>query len=385
MKSDDKPYVWQRNDWPHWVYDRKRLALPLAQLHLAQGYLLGRMHDLGLNLRDQATLRILTEEVLKTSEIEGETLKLDSVRSSIARRLGVDIGALAPADRYVDGVVDMVLDATRGHNIPLTTERLFGWHAAMFPTGYSSLTKIRVGQWRDDAQGPMQVVSGPMHRQKVHYEAPPAVLLDAEVGNFLNWFNLDNLRVDNQDDPVVKAGLAHLWFVTVHPFEDGNGRIARAVGDMALARAEKSAQRFYSLSAQIQREREEYYDRLEATQKGDLDITAWLEWFLGCLLRAIQSADETLAQVLAKARFWQHWAGMPLNDRQIKLLNKLLDGFDGKLTSSKWAAIGKCSQDTALRDITELMERGVLKKSEASGRSTSYELMPSGDHARDQT
>ena len=384
MESDDKRYVWQRNDWPHWVYDHKRLAPLLAQLHLKQGYLLGRMHDLGLDLRNQATLRILTEDVLKTSEIEGETLKLDSVRSSIARRLGVDIGALAPADRHVDGVVDMVLDATRGHNIPLTTERLFGWHAAIFPTGYSSLTKIRVGQWRDDAQGPMQVVSGPMHRQKVHYEAPPAVLLDAEMGNFLNWFNLDNFRVnkltvDSQDDPVVKAGLAHLWFVTVHPFEDGNGRIARAVGDMALARAEKSAQRFYSLSAQIQREREEYYDRLVATQKGDLDCTAWLEWFLGCLLRAIQSADETLAQVLAKARFWQHWAGTPLNDRQIKLLDKLLDGFDGKLTSSKWAAIGKCSQDTALRDITQLLERGVLKKSEASGRSTSYELMPSGD------
>ena len=385
MKSDDKRYVWQRNDWPHWFYDHKRLAPLLAQLHLAQGYLLGRMHDLGLDLRDQATLRILTEDVLKTSEIEGETLKLDSVRSSIARKLGVDIGALAPADRHVDGVVDMVLDATRGHNIPLTTERLFGWHAAMFPTGYSSLTKIRVGQWRDDAQGPMQVVSGPMHRQKVHYEAPPAALLDAEMGNFLNWFSMDNLSVDSQDDPVVKAGLAHLWFVTVHPFEDGNGRIARAVGDMALARAEKSAQRFYSLSAQIQREREEYYDRLEATQKGDLDVTAWLEWFLGCLLRAIQSSNKTLAQVLAKARFWQHWAGMPLNDRQIKLLNKLLDGFDGKLTSSKWAAIGKCSQDTALRDITELMERGVLKKSEASGRSTSYELMPSGDQACDQT
>ena len=378
MKSDDKRYIWQRNDWPHWVYDHKRLAPLLAQLHLARGYLLGRMHDLGLDLRNQATLRILTEDVLKTSEIEGETLKLDSVRSSIARRLGVDIGALAPADRHVDGVVDMVLDATRGHNIPLTMERLFGWHAAMFPTGRSSLTKIRVGQWRDDAQGPMQIVSGPMHRQKVHYEAPPAVLLDAEMGDFLNWFNLDS-----QDDPIVKAGLAHLWLVTVHPFEDGNGRIARAVGDMALARAEKSAQRFYSLSAQIQREREEYYDRLEATQKGDLDCTAWLEWFLGCLLRAIQSADETLAQVLAKARFWQHWAGTPLNDRQIKLLNKLLDGFDGKLTSSKWAAIGKCSQDTALRDITELMERGVLKKSEASGRSTSYELMPAGDQARD--
>lgn len=390
MKSDDTRYVWQRNDWPHWVYDHKRLAPLLAKLHLKQGYLLGRMHDLGLDLRNQATLRILTEDVLKTSEIEGETLKLDAVRSSIARRLGVDIGALAPADRHVDGVVDMVLDATRGHNIPLTAERLFGWHAAMFPTGYSSLTKIRVGQWRDDAQGPMQVVSGPMHQQKVHYEAPPAVLLDAEMGDFLNWFNLDNLRVnklsvDNQDDPVVKAGLAHLWFVTVHPFEDGNGRIARAVGDMALARAEKSAQRFYSLSAQIQREREEYYDRLEATQKGDLDVTTWLEWFLGCLLRAIQSADETLAQVLAKARFWQHWAGTPLNDRQIKLLNKLLDGFDGKLTSSKWAAIGKCSQDTALRDITQLLDRGVLKKSAASGRSTCYELMPSDDQARDQT
>jgi len=379
MKSNDKRYIWQQTGWPHWGYDHKRLAPLLAQLHLAQGYLLGRMHDLGLGLRDQATLRILTEDVLKTSEIEGETLKPDSVRSSIARRLGVDIGALAPADRHADGVVDMVLDATRGHHMPLTTERLFGWHAAMFPTGYSSLTKIRVGQWRDDAQGPMQVVSGPMHRQQVHYEAPPADRLDAEIGDFLDWFN-----ADNQDDPVVKAGLAHFWFVTVHPFEDGNGRIARAVGDMALARAEKSGQRFYSLSAQIQRERKEYYDRLEATQKGDLDVTTWLEWFLGCLLRAIQSTDETLAQVLAKARFWQHWAGTPLNDRQIKLLNRLHDGFDGKLTSSKWAAIGKCSQDTALRDITELLERGVLKRSEASGRSTSYELMPFGDRFGDR-
>jgi Fic family protein len=379
MKSNDKRYIWQQTGWPHWGYDHKRLAPLLAQLHLAQGYLLGRMHDLGLGLRDQATLRILTEDVLKTSEIEGETLKPDSVRSSIARRLGVDIGALAPADRHADGVVDMVLDATLGHHMPLTTERLFGWHAAMFPTGYSSLTKIRVGQWRDDAQGPMQVVSGPMHRQQVHYEAPPADRLDAEIGDFLDWFN-----ADNQDDPVVKAGLAHFWFVTVHPFEDGNGRIARAVGDMALARAEKSGQRFYSLSAQIQRERKEYYDRLEATQKGDLDVTTWLEWFLGCLLRAIQSTDETLAQVLAKARFWQHWAGTPLNDRQIKLLNGLHDGFDGKLTSSKWAAIGKCSQDTALRDITELLERGVLKRSEASGRSTSYELMPFGDRFGDR-
>ncbi|MFN7352467.1 MAG: Fic family protein, partial [Burkholderiales bacterium] len=336
--------------------------------------LLGRMHDLGLDVRDRATLRILTEDVLKTSEIEGEKLNPDSVRSSIARRLGVDIGALAPSDRHVDGVVDMVLDATQRHNTPLTAERLFGWHAAMFPTGYSSLTKIRVGQWRNDALGPMQVVSGPIHRQKVHYAAPPAHFLDAEMGDFLTWFNLDQ-----KHDPVIKAGLAHLWFVTIHPFEDGNGRIARAVGDMALARAEQSAQRFYSLSSQIQHERKDYYDRLEATQKRDMEVSAWLEWFLGCLLRAIQGAEVTLAQVLAKARFWQHWAGVPMNDRQIRLLNKLLDGFDGNLTSSKWAAIAKCSQDTALRDISDLVERGALKKSDASGRSTRYDLTPVGD------
>lgn len=370
MNSGDKPYIWQRNDWPHWSYDHKRLAPGLAQVHRAQGYLLGRLHDLGLDLQEQAALRVLTEDVLKTSEIEGEKLNPDAVRSSIARRLGVDIGALAPTDRQVDGVVDMVLNATQRHQAPITVDRLYGWHAALFPSGFSGLTKLRVGQWRDDAQGPMQVVSGPVHRQKVHYEAPPAHLLDAEILGFLNWFN-----ADPHDDPVVKAGLAHLWFVTIHPFEDGNGRIARAVGDMALARAEQSTQRYYSLSAQIQRERNDYYDRLEATQKGSLDVTDWLAWFLACLLRAVQGAEQTLAQVLVKARFWQHWAGVPMNDRQIKLLNKLLDGFDGKLTSSKWAAIGKCSQDTALRDITDLMERGVLKKSEASGRSTSYELM----------
>lgn len=370
MKSGDRRYIWQHDDWPCWVYDRQRLAPLLSQVHRAQGYVLGRMHDLGLELRDQASLRVLTEDVLRTSEIEGETLNPATVRSSIARRLGVDIGALAPADRQVDGVVDMVLDATRRHHEPLTAERLFSWHAALFPSGYSGLTKLRVGQWRDDAQGPMQVVSGPMHRQKVHYEAPPAHLLDAETEVFLDWFN-----VDQHDDPVVKAGLAHLWLVTIHPFDDGNGRIARAVGDMALARAEQSAQRYYSLSAQIQRERNDYYDRLKATQKGGLDVTVWLEWFLACLLRAVQGADDTLASVLAKARFWQLWSGTPMNDRQIKLLNKLLDGFDGKLTSSKWAAIAKCSQDTALRDISELLERGVLNKSAASGRSTSYELV----------
>lgn len=369
MKSGEELYIWQSKAWPNWVYDLRRLAPLLGQVRLAQGHLQGRMHDLGMDLRDQATLRVLTEDVLKTSEIEGEKLNPDSVRSSIARRLGVDIGALAPADRHVDGVVDMVLDATQKHTAPLTAERLYGWHAAMFPTGYSGLSKIRVGQWRDDAQGPMQVVSGPMHRQKVHYEAPPAYLLDAEMTDFMLWFN-----VDQQDDPVIKAGLAHLWFVTIHPFEDGNGRMARAVGDMALARAEASVQRYYSLSAQIQRERKTYYDQLEATQKGNMDVTDWLEWFLACLLRALQGAEQTLASVLMKARYWQYWAGTPMNERQIKLLNKLLDGFDGKLTSSKWAAIGKCSQDTALRDISDLLERGVLRKSEASGRSTSYEL-----------
>ena len=371
MKSVDKRYVWQQDHWPHWAYDHKQLAPLLAQVHLAQGHLMGRMHDLGLDVRDQAALRVLTEDVLKTSEIEGETLNAESVRSSIARRLGVDIGALAlaPADRHVDGLVDMVLDATQQHATPLTAQRLFGWHAALCPTGHSGLAKFRVGQWRDDAQGPMQVASGPLHRQRVHFEAPAADRLDAEMDGFLNWFNQNT-----QDDAVIKAGLAHLWFVTIHPFEDGNGRMARAVCDMVLARAQPSTQRFYSLSAQMQRERKDYYDLLEATQEGGLEVTDWLEWFLGCLLRAIQGADETLAQALGKARFWQQWAGVPLNDRQIKLINRLLDGFDGKLSSSKWAAIAKCSQDTALRDISELLTLGVLTKSAASGRSTSYEL-----------
>lgn len=328
------------------------------------------MRDLGMDQRDQATLRVLTEDVLKTSEIEGEKLDPASVRSSIARRLGVDIGALAASDRYVDGVVDMVLDATQRHQQRLTTDRLFSWHAALFPTGYSGLSKIRVGAWRDDAQGPMQVVSGPLHRQIVHFEAPPAASLDSQVADFLNWF-----EADQQDDLLIKAGLAHLWFVTLHPFDDGNGRIARAIGDMVLARGENSAQRFFSLSAQIQRERKDYYDLLEKTQKGTLDVTEWLDWFLGCLLRAIANAHLTLSAVLIKASFWNRWAGTTMNDRQIKMINKLLDGFDGKLTTSKWAVIGKCSQDSALRDITDLLEKGVLKKSAASGRSTAYELI----------
>jgi Fic family protein len=369
MNSGNKNYIWQQTDWPHWEFDLKRLSVLLSQVRQAQVRFLGPMYGLGVGLRDQATLKVLTEDVLKTSEIEGGKLNPDLVRSSIARRLGVDIGGLAPTDRHVDGVVEMVLDATRNYQQPLTRERLLGWHAALFPTGYSGLARIRTGDWRDDASGPMQVVSGPIGRQKVHFEAPPAHLLDAEMSDFLLWFN-----VYQEDDPLVKAGLAHLWFVTIHPFDDGNGRIARAVSDMALARAENSSQRFYSLSAQIQRERNAYYDMLERTQKGSLNVTEWLEWFLGCLLRTMQGAEGTLSAVLAKARFWQQWAGTVMNERQIRVLNRLLDGFEGKLTSSKWAAIAKCSPDTALRDITDLLERGALIKSESGGRSTSYEV-----------
>lgn len=369
MKRGEKTYIWQQPDWPHLRYDLSALAEPLAAVVRAQSHLLGRMTGLGLDVRGQANLRMLTEDVLKTSEIEGEQLNPDAVRSSITRRLGVDIGALAPADRNVDGVVEMVLDATGRYAEPLTAERLFAWHAALFPTGYSGMARVQIGAWRDDKSGPMRVVPGPVSRRTVHYEAPPASELEAQMSDFLLWFNA---RQESND--ILKAGLAHLWFVTIHPFDDGNGRIARAIGDMMLARADGSAQRFYSLSAQIQRERRDYYALFEQTQKGTLEVTRWLEWFLGCLRRAIDAAEAALAEVLVKARFWQRWAGTPMNERQVKLLNRLLDGFEGNLTSSKWAAIGRCSADTALRDINDLLARGVLRKSEAGGRSTSYEL-----------
>lgn len=368
-----RTYLWQRPDWPQWRFDAAVLAPALAQVHRAQGHLAGRMAELGLAQRDQATLQALTQEVVTTSAIEGEALNLDAVRSSIARRLGVDIGALAPADRHVDGVVDMVLDATQRHAQPLTAERLFGWHAALFPTGFSGRVRIQVGRWRNDAAGPMQVVSGPLGREKVHYEAPPAAALPAETAAFLRWFN-----APPAGDPLIHAGLAHLWLVTLHPFDDGNGRISRAVGDMALARAEGTAQRFYSLSAQIQRERKQYYDQLETTQRGTLDVTPWLGWFLACLLRAVQGADGLLVGVLDKAQFWQRWAGTPMNARQTLVLNHVLDRAPGKeagkLTNARWAAIAKCSADTALRDINDLLARGVLRKLEGGGRSTGYEL-----------
>jgi len=359
MNSGDYQYLWQADDWPKWRYDLAALAGPLAEVSRAQGLLMGRLVDVGMALRD----------VVKTSEIEGERLNVESVRSSIARRLGVDIGALAPVDRHVEGVVEMVLDATANCTAPVTRERLFGWHAALFPTGHSGLSKIKVGGWRDDASGPMQVVSGPIGRQRVHFEAPPADRLEAETSRFLEWVN-----AESGEPPLIKAGLAHLWFVTLHPFDDGNGRIARAIGDLLLARVDCSPQRFYSLSAQIQRERNAYYDILERTQKGTLDVTAWLAWFLDALHRSVDQAQHTLDAVLAKARFWQRFAGMPMNERQVKLLNRLLDGFEGKLTTSKWAGLAKCSPDTALRDINELLAHGALRKSAAGGRSTSYEL-----------
>lgn len=371
MNRGDKTYIWQQSDWPNWCYDAQRLAPLLTQVHHEQGLLLGRMKNLGMGQSEEATLETLTSDVLKTSEIEGEMLDPDTVRSSLARRLGIPVRAVHLQDRQVEGVVDMVLDATQNFNELLNEKRLFDWHSGLFPTGYSGDLKIRVGSWRNDAAGPMQVVSGPIGREKVHYEAPPAKLVPKEMSNFLSWFNED------QDlDPFVKSGLAHLWFVTIHPFEDGNGRIARAVCDMVLAQTEQSAQRFYSLSAQIQQERKDYYELLEHTQKGTLDVTDWLNWYLGCLFRALQGAEIVLASVLAKTRFWQRWSGTSLNDRQIKLINQLLDGFNGNLTSKKWAIIAKCSPDTALRDITDLMTRGVLMKSDSGGRSTHYELKP---------
>lgn len=377
MNSGDYTYIWQADEWPNWRYDLAALACPLAEVSRAQGLLMGRLSDVGRPKRDQASLSALTEDVVKTSEIEGEQLNVESVRSSIARRLGVDIGALAPVDRHVEGVVEMVLDATANCNAPVSRERLFGWHAALFPTGYSGVAKIKVGAWRDDAGGPMQVVSGPLGRQRVHFEAPPADRLETEMGRFLDWVN-----TESGEPSLIKAGLAHLWFVTLHPFDDGNGRIARAVGDLLLARADGSPQRFYSLSAQIQRERKAYYDILKHTQKGTLDVTDWLAWFLDALHRAVDQAQHTLDAVLAKARFWQRFAGTPMNERQVKLLNRLLDGFEGKLTTGKWAAIAKCSPDTALRDINELLAHGVLRKAAAGGRSTHYELNESSTEDR---
>jgi len=363
-------YNWEHDDWPDLHWDEQALSRLLAHVSREQGRLLGKMEGLGFDLRNEAHLRTLTEDVVKSSEIEGEILEREQVRSSIARRLGMDIGGLVPADRDVEGVVEMMLDATGNSEKPLTTERLFGWHAALFPTGWSGLNRIRVGDWRDDSDGPMEVVSGPPGKETVHYQAPPAERVPDEMRQFVEWF-----EDPGGGDPLLIAGLAHLWFVTIHPFADGNGRIARAIADMALARSEQTGHRYYSMSAQIRQERKDYYRMLERTQKAELDITGWQSWFLECLLRAIEGAQDTLSAVLDKARFWERFAKEPLNERQIKVLNRLLDGFEGKLTSSKWAKIAKCSQDTAYRDITNLIERGALRKDPGGGRSTSYSLV----------
>ncbi|WP_366657211.1 Fic family protein [Fodinicurvata sp. EGI_FJ10296] len=362
-------YIHELSDWPEFRWNEGRITQRLAAVRHRQGRLIGRMEALGFPLRAEAVLSTLTEDVLKSSEIEGDILDRDQVRSSIARRLGLDIGPLTPADRDVEGVVEMMLDATQKFADPLTRERLFAWHASLFPTGRSGMTKIAVGAWRTDATGPMQVISGPIGRERIHFQAPAAPRLDDEMSVFLKWFDANDPL-----DPVLKAGLAHLWFVTIHPFDDGNGRIARAIADLVLARAEQSPQRFYSMSAQIRGERKAYYDILEATQKGGLDITAWFEWFLACLDRAIDGAEHTLSTVLRKARVWEAIRDHPLTDRQRAMINRLLDGFEGKLTTSKWAKLSKCSPDTALRDITGLIDRGILVRDSGGGRSTSYSL-----------
>ena len=362
-------YIHSLPDWPEFRFDDRALAGPVAAVRHRQGRLLGRMESLGFDLRREAGLASLTSDVVKSSAIEGEKLDADEVRSSIARRLGMDAGGLRPAGREVDGVVDMLLDATRGFDRPLTKRRLFDWHASLFPTARRGLRRIVVGRWRTAASGPMQVVSGPVGREKVHFEAPAAERLEGEMSRFLAWCNARPTV-----DPVIAAGLAHFWFVTIHPFEDGNGRIARAIADLWLARGDGTLDRFYSMSTQIAAERKEYYRQLETAPRGGLDVTPWLSWFLACLDRAIDGADATLATVLRKADLWKRVNRTPVNERQREVLNRLLDGFEGFLSTSKYAKLAGCSADTALRDIRELVERRILVQNSASGRSTSYRL-----------
>ena len=362
-------YIWQQAEWPQWSFNSAAFSQLLSLVNLERGRLLGAMQTLGFELAEETGLKVLTSEVVKSSEIEGERLNPEVVRSSIARRLGIEVGGLMSSDKHVDGVVQMVLDATSNCGAALTAERLYGWHAALFPTGYAGMFKLNVAAYRDDASGPMQVVSGGIGHERVHYEAPSAEVIQAEMLKFLDWFN-----DDSELDPLIKAGLAHLWFVTLHPFEDGNGRIGRAICDMALARADGSSQRFYSLSAQMQSEREDYYNHLEHTQKGTLDVTDWLTWFLACLLRAVQSANEELKGVVYLSNLSHRLPSGKLNERQMKMLNIMIHGFNGNLTTGKWAKIAQCSTDTALRDVNELVELGVLLKAGESKRASHYVL-----------
>ena len=365
-----KVYIHEQDNWADFTWDNRRILLKLGETRNLQGRLMGKMETLGFDLQNEAVLNTLTLDVLKSSEIEGEYLEKEQVRSSIARRLGIDIAGSIEPERNVDGIVDVMLDATQRFKNPFTKERLFDWHAALFPTGRSGMYKITVADWRKETAGPMQVVSGPMGKEKVHYEAPKSDRVANEMNAFLNWFENENGL-----DLVLKAAIAHLWFVTIHPFDDGNGRITRVLTDMLLARSDKSAKRFYSMSAQIRVERKEYYAILEKTQKGNLDITAWILWFLDCLINSINSTEEILSKVFCKAEFWKLHSTTILNERQQKIIKKLLDGFNGKLTSSKWGKINKCSQDTALRDIQDLIKKDILQKEGSGGRSTNYELV----------
>lgn len=362
-------YIYQNTSWPDFIWNHKLLLIPLSKVRNLQGKLIGKMEAIGFSLREEAMLETLTIDIVKSNEIEGKFLDPDQVRSSIARRLGMDISGLVSSDRDIEGVVEMMLDATQKHEQPLTKERLCNWHAALFPTGRSGMHKITVADWRKDETGPMQVVSGPLGKEKVHYQAPSADIVDKEMNRFIKWFNNKNTI-----EPVIKSGLAHLWFLTIHPFDDGNGRIARAIADMQLARADKTTRRFYSMSAQIERQKKAYYEILEKTQIGSMDVTGWLQWFFECLTGALEATDEILAKVFTKAKFWEKHATTIINERQKLMINKLLDDFYGKLTTSKWAKISKCSQDTALRDIQELIKKEILVKQPGGGRSTSYVL-----------
>lgn len=363
-------YIHELSRWPEFSWDTQSLAKALAAVRHKQGKHLGKMEALGFDLRTEASLTALTHEVVKSSAIEGEYLYIDEVRSSIASRLGLDVAGLPKPGREVEGIVEMMLDATQHFDLPLTAERLYGWQSALFPTGRSGMRRITVGAWRDGKAGPMQIVSGHLGKERVHFQAPDAERLEAEMERFLEWFTRPS-----DIDPVLKSAVAHFWFVTIHPFDDGNGRIARAIADMALSHADGSKDRFYSMSSAIEAERKEYYIQLESAQRGSLDITSWLAWFLGCLDRAIESADTMLGSVLHKARLWQRINTKPVNDRQRKVINRMLEhGWQGHLNTSKYAKLAKCSADTALRDIRELLERGVLVKNEGGGRSTSYRL-----------
>jgi Fic family protein len=363
-------WIHKHRSWPNFVWDVEAIAPKLADVRYAQGRLFGRMESLGFELKREASLNTLTSDVVKSSAIEGEKLNPDEVRSSIARRLGIDIAGIGSASRDVEGIVEMMLDATRQFSEPLTSKRLFDWHAALFPAGRSGMHKITVGNWRTLKAGPMRVVSGSLGKEKVHFEAPSADRLEREMRAFLKWFE------NGKDiDPVIKAGIGHFWFVTIHPFEDGNGRIARAIGDMAFARADCSRDRFYSLSSQIEAERRDYYRQLERQQRATPDITGWLLWFLSCLGRAISNAETTLGNVLYKARLWDAINQNPVNERQRLIINRMLEeDFWGFMNTSKYAKLAKCSNDTALRDIQDLKKRGLFIQNSGGGRSTSYRL-----------